>query len=490
MPHDKTKLEQARAYEAREGAAIPASDRPRLHLTPWVGWMNDPNGFCYYRGAYHLFYQYHPYDTKWGPMHWGHAVSRDLLHWDYLPCALAPDTPADALGCFSGSAIELPDGRLELLYTGVSGTNESPVQAQCVALGDGLDFEKLPQNPVIPSRQQPEGFCEADFRDPRIWREGDRYYCVAAGRHKENGGSIELFESRDALHWEFVTVLDASRDTLGAIWECPDFFPLDGSQVLVVSPQSIGPVDDPEIRPGYGTLALLGDYDAGTHRFVRRSVRMLDHGMEFYAPQTVLTPDGRRVMIAWMQNWETCNDAPRRHSWFGGMTLPRELFVRDGRLCQRPVRELESLWQDEVLLRGLTVDDDADLPRLAGRYLDLDLVLDAAQSPDCRALTLRFACGGGLFTQVRWEADRGELVFDRSRCGTRRDIPHIRRIPAQPREGKLTLRLILDGECAELFVNDGERTITALLDTPLQAEGISLHSDGAARVDIARHTLA
>ena len=115
-----TTLQNARAYEARHGAAIPAAERPAYHLTPYVGWMNDPNGFSYYQGKYHLFYQYYPYKTVWGPMHWGHAVSSDLLHWEYLPTALAPDGPADKDGCFSGSAAELPDGRQLLLYT--SGT--------------------------------------------------------------------------------------------------------------------------------------------------------------------------------------------------------------------------------------------------------------------------------------------------------------------------------------------------------------------------------
>lgn len=120
MPCHMTKLEAARAFERRAAARIPAADRPGFHLTPPVGWMNDPNGFCFYHGAYHLFFQYYPYDTVWGPMHWGHATSADLLHWTYLPCALAPDTDADAAGCFSGSAAPLPDGRLLLMYTGLT----------------------------------------------------------------------------------------------------------------------------------------------------------------------------------------------------------------------------------------------------------------------------------------------------------------------------------------------------------------------------------
>lgn len=485
-----SQLERARLYEEREGAKIPAGERPRFHLTPWVGWMNDPNGFCWYRGEYHLFYQYHPYETKWGPMHWGHVVSADLLHWERRPCALAPDTGADHMGCFSGSAVPLPDGRLLLFYTGVSGTRERPVQAQCAAVGDGRVFRKAAENPVLRPEQQPAGFCSADFRDPKIWREDGRFYCVAAGRHQSELGAIELFESDDALHWKFDAVLDTSRDEFGRIWECPDFFPLDGRQVLLVSPQEIGAADDPEIHPGCASLAILGSYDAASHRFTRESVRLLDSGMDFYAPQTALTPDGRRVMVAWMHSWQNCGEEmSRNRRWNGRMTLPRELFVRDGRLCQRPVREIEALRFDEKRLSGLQLDGDADLTGFGGRYLDLCLTLHAGASPGCRALTLRFAQGRRHFTSIRWDASGGELVFDRTRSGTRRDVPHVRRVPAAPRDGKLTLRLILDGESAELFLNGGERTLTALIPTPVEEDGIALYSDGPARVDLVRYAL-
>ncbi len=137
------KLLFARAYEAEAGRQIPAESRPRFHLSPYTGWMNDPNGFSFYQGQYHLFYQYNPYSTEWDSMHWGHAVSRDLLHWTYLPAALAPDAPYDSYGCFSGSGIELANGKQLLLYTGVQkegGDKGEEIQTQCVAVGDGLDY--------------------------------------------------------------------------------------------------------------------------------------------------------------------------------------------------------------------------------------------------------------------------------------------------------------------------------------------------------------
>ena len=195
-------LQKARDFEQEQSAQISPASRPLFHLTPQVGWMNDPNGFCFYQGQYHLFFQYHPYSTQWGPMHWGHAVSDDLVHWQPRPCALAPDTPADADGCFSGSAVPLPDGRLLLVYTGVTDMQnpEDYHQNQCIAIGDGINFEKHPGNPVIQADLLPDAFSRQDFRDPKIWREPDGTYRVVAGnRHQTQCGTIVLFRSDNAL---------------------------------------------------------------------------------------------------------------------------------------------------------------------------------------------------------------------------------------------------------------------------------------------------
>lgn len=161
-------LREAREYEERMEVRIALEDRPAFHLSPRTGWMNDPNGFSYYKGEYHLFYQYHPYDSFWGPMHWGHAVSRDLLHWDYLPAALAPDTVYDRDGCFSGSSVELPDGRQLLMYTGVvkqqrPGGGSKEIQTQCIAVGDGRDYEKYAANPVLTEKDLPMGGADMIF---------------------------------------------------------------------------------------------------------------------------------------------------------------------------------------------------------------------------------------------------------------------------------------------------------------------------------------
>ncbi|MCI8658030.1 MAG: glycoside hydrolase family 32 protein, partial [Oscillospiraceae bacterium] len=145
-------LQKARDFEVQYGPRIPAGERPAFHVTPTIGWMNDPNGFSLYKGEYHLFYQYHPYSNEWGPMHWGHVKSRDLIRWERLPAALAPDCGYDAAGCFSGGAVEMPDGRQMLMYTGVQRGRDADgfirdIQTQCIAIGDGVDYNKCELNP-------------------------------------------------------------------------------------------------------------------------------------------------------------------------------------------------------------------------------------------------------------------------------------------------------------------------------------------------------
>ena len=369
----------ARAYEKEAGAKIPDSARPAFHLTPRAGWMNDPNGFSWYRGQFHLFYQYNPYDTKWDAMHWGHVVSRDLLRWEYLPAALAPDEDYDSFGCFSGSAVELSDGLQLLMYTGVrkeGGDNGEEFQVQCLATGDGVDYTKYEGNPVLDEFDLPVGLSRNDFRDPRMWREADgSLRCVVATCDEQRHGALLLFASEDGFDWRFESILARNDGRFGRMWECPDFFQLDGRAVLLVSPQDMLP-EGFEYHNGNGTVCQIGDFDREEKRFIPEHHQAIDYGIDFYAPQTLLTPDGRRVMIGWMQNWDTCKltDQAKRQ-WFGQMTLPRELSIRNGRLCQRPIRELAAHRSREVSYRGLRLNGPMTLDGVEGRTVELEIRL-------------------------------------------------------------------------------------------------------------------
>ena len=489
-------LFEARHHEEIVEQTIPESNRPSFHLTPRVGWMNDPNGFSFYNGKYHLFYQYYPYNAKWGLMHWGHAVSEDLLHWEYLPVAMAPDTPYDGAGCFSGSAVELADGRHLLMYTGVAMGVVQPdgmrydFQTQCVAVGDGTNYEKYKDNPVITADDIPEGGSIYDFRDPKIWREEDgSYRCVVGNRPADGSGQILCYSSPDGFHWHFESVLAENKNRFGLMWECPDFFPLDGKHVLLVSPQDMEP-EGFEYHNGNGTVGFIGTFDEESKTFHEQHNQAVDYGIDFYAPQTVLAPDGRRIMIAWMQNWDTLSMAAPKTPLFGQMTLPRELSIRYGRLYQWPIRELDALRSGYVCYDNIALSGELILDDIRGRQVDLTITLRPA---DERNVYKRFSVWFGMdekhHTGISFRPYESILKIDRKFSGSRRAIIHQRRCKVPRNNGHITFRMILDRFSVEIFINHGEQTVTATMPTDLSADGFRFYADGDVLMDIEKYDL-
>ena len=486
------KLQQARDFEARYMPFIPDSERPLFHVTGGIGWINDPNGFSLYKGEYHLFYQYHPYSIQWGPMHWGHMKSRDLIRWERLPVALAPDMSYDQNGCFSGSAVEMPDGRQLIMYTGVhrqrraDGVLEEH-QTQCIAVGDGVNYEKYEGNPVLAGADIPAGNSTLDFRDPKLWQEPDgTYRAVVGNRTADGSGAVLMFKSADGFHWDFVTVVDACRNEYGRMWECPDFFPLDGKQVLIVSPQEMLALGL-ELHAGYGNIALLGTWE--NERFTREKVQSLDYGIDFYAAQTLQAADGRRIMIGWMQNWTNSNCQPRGVRIFGQMTLPRELSIRDGRLIQNPVRELENYHGHRVAYSDVLVTGETNMEGISGRVLDMTVTVRPAGGT-YHAFRLNVAKDGEHVTSIRYKPEMNTIRVDRSRCGIRYDVVHVREFLVRPRNGKIKLRLVMDRNSLELFVNDGEQAASFIVYTPEDADSISFQAEnGAVLLDVEKYDL-
>ena len=486
-------LQRAREFE-KKYLPYTSAEQPRFHVTGGIGWINDPNGFAPYKGEYHLFFQYYPYDTKWGPMHWGHVKTSDFVRWERLPAALAPDTDYDRNGCFSGSSLELPDGRQLLMYTGVRNIRRrngkiDSFQTQCIAVGDGVDYDKYEANPVIDASTLPEGASVHDFRDPKIWREDGKFYAVIGNRPEDGSGSILLYESEGAIHWQFVSVLAACHNQYGRMWECPDFFELDGKHVLLVSPQEMAAIGL-EFHPGNANVALIGKFDRKTNHLLREYVQAIDYGLDFYAPQTLLTEDGRRVMIAWMQNWETSTCKVEELRFFGQMSLPRELSVRNGRLCQNPVRELEQYRGVLIDYHNVLINGETSLRGISGRYLDMTVTLRPGnESSMYKWFRLYVAKDGEHFTFIRFRPETGTIKVDRTHSGFPHDIVNIREFPVNVKNGTLKLRVIMDRYSLELFVNDGEQAASFVLYTPIDAGSISFSSDGSVLVDVDKYEL-
>jgi len=422
---------------------------PRYHLAARAGWMNDPNGLVWFDGWYHAFYQHHPYSTQWGPMHWGHARSQDLVHWAHLSVAIAPEGPEDKDGCFSGSAVVDGD-TLALIYTGHkfhgdSDNEDNLYQVQCLATShDGIHFER--QGIVVDT---PPGVHH--FRDPKVWREGESWYMIVGARLGETG-QVRLYRSADLRQWQGGGILDEAEAGMGFMWECPDFFTLGDKRVLMFSPQGMtahGFKNRNLFQSGY----LLGEWQPG-QPFVRSGEFVeLDHGHDFYAPQSFLTPDGRRIVIGWLDMWES--PLPEQQDgWAGMLSLPRELRLStDNRLQMRPAKEVESLrqgwypWPVSTLNnQQISVVENAEA---------MEVVLNW-KTADSTAEQYGLRLGDGLRVYV--DAQMQRLVLERhypqhGLCGTR-SVP-------LTLDRDLTLRLFIDSSSVEVFVNDGEACLSS-----------------------------
>ncbi|TIN52511.1 MAG: glycoside hydrolase family 32 protein [Mesorhizobium sp.] len=446
MTYSIAKAEQE--LQARQGS-LNLRWYPRYHLAARAGWMNDPNGLVWFDGWYHAFYQHHPYSTQWGPMHWGHARSKDLVHWEHLPVALAPEGPEDKDGCFSGSAVVDGD-TLALIYTGhkFHGDPDDEAnlyQVQCLATSrDGVHFAR--QGTIVDT---PPGLHH--FRDPKVWREGEYWYMVVGAREGDTG-QVRVYRSADLREWLDMGVIAVAEKEMGYMWECPDFFTLNGKRVLMFSPQGLA-ADGFKNRNLFQSGYLLGEWQPG-QPFVREGeFEEMDHGHDFYAPQSFLTPDGRRIVIAWLDMWES--PLPEQQDgWAGMLSLPREMTISaDNRLQMRPAREVESLrgawfpWP----VSTLNNQQIAQVERCDA--MEVILRWDCANS-SAEQYGLRL--GDGLRVYVDAQVQR--LVLERhypeyGLCGTRSVALNLNEA--------LNLRLFFDCSSVEVFVNEGEACLSS-----------------------------
>lgn len=479
------KLNKANTY-IRENR-ISKDELPVFHVSPPCGWMNDPNGFSVYQGKTHLFYQFHPYSEVWGPMHWGHCETEDFVKWNELPVALAPDQYYDEGGCFSGSGIETESGHL-LVYTGVIekelNGEKITYQNQCIAIGDGKNYIKIEQNPVATGEMLPKNCSREHFRDPKIWIEDDGYYMVVGNKTIEGTPQVVLFHSEDLKKWKFVSVLAKDNEgKLGTMWECPDFFCLDGEYVLITSPTDMCAYQ--EFHNGNNSVYYMGKYDKNQHEFHYDNVYSLDDGLDFYAPQTMLASDGRRIMIGWMQSWDS-NIRPNGQKWSCMMTLPRELRIQNGKILQSPVRELEKYYSNPVCYEKNEISGTCRLEGISGRVLDMTVEI---LSGDYQEFTICFAQNKRYHTRFTYYKEKNAVEIDRTYSGMVRDALASRKVAVKNPSDTVIIRIILDKYSAEIFVNDGSQVLSTTFYTPLEAGEISFVCDGTALTNIEKYDI-
>ncbi|MDB5081107.1 MAG: hypothetical protein JWP00_3031 [Chloroflexi bacterium] len=450
--------------------------RPVYHFLPEANWLNDPNGLIHWQGMYHVFYQYNPNGPYHGTLHWGHAVSKDLLKWQHLPVALAP-TPnsPDQDGCFSGCAVD-NNGVATLIYTGVRGEDQLP----CVATSTDdmlVTWQKYPGNPVIPNT--PQDLDLVAYRDHSVWREDNTWYQLIGAGIQQVGGTALLYRSPDLLNWEYLhPILVGDRTsthplpTTGDMWECPALFPLDDSHVLIISVWS----NHNLIYSAYFT----GDFTGWRFTPVHQAV--LDNGGSFYAPQTLLDDQGRRLMWGWLQ--EQRSDAAQRASgWSGVLTMPRRLSILpDGRLGQAPVPELQKLRGRHQQYKGLEIPAGYELvlPEVQGDCLEILLKL-APGAASQAGLWVRCSPDGTERTLIAYDREAGGLIIDREKSSLDREAVHDRRItPFQPADQEdLTLHIFLDRSVIEVFLNNELAMASRIYPTRPDSLGLCLAAVGS-----------
>lgn len=436
-------LEAANSYIVENLDRVNPQFKPLAHLSAPIGWINDPNGFVYFRGEYHLFYQYYPYGSFWGPMHWGHAKTKDFVTWEHLPVALAPDKDYDKDGCFSGSAL-VKDDTLWLMYTGnIINEDGSVRQVQNMAYStDGIHFEKIEQNPVATEELLPKEVIANDFRDPKIFEREGRYYSVVATKHQDGVGCIVLLGSDNLIDWEFESIFLKGLAHQGHVWECPDYFQVDGQEYLIVSPMRYQR-DGHDFVNINSNIFVSGHVDWEKKVFVADSFKEIDHGHDFYAAQTTLGPAGERLMIAWMHTWgRKVVPHELEHGWACNMTLPRILH-QDGQGLRQELPE-------SVLasLSKIAVGDAVDGPGYLDIALDQDRIFRWGDETDF----IEFGYEDGLVF-----IDRSQHKLDLS--GEEEWSTNRRSVAIEAQQ----LQVIFDKNSLEIFVNDGQESLTSAI---------------------------
>ncbi|PGY15939.1 glycoside hydrolase family 32 protein [Bacillus sp. AFS031507] len=449
--------------------------RPQYHFSPERQWMNDPNGMVYYNGEYHLFYQYHPNGTTWGPMHWGHAVSKDLVHWEHLPIGLAPDEHGTI---FSGSAVvdwndtsgffEGKSG-LVAIFTHADTYPDSnrPRQRQSLAYSkdNGRTWIKYKGNPVL----QEESIT--DFRDPKVFwhRETNQWIMVLAA-----GQTVRIYTSKNLLAWEFTSEFGEGHGSHQGVWECPDLFelPVDGDSnqkkwVLFVS---IG--NDPKYEEGSRTQYFIGDFDGKTffNHYEPKKTLWIDHGRDNYAGVSwsdVPDEDGRRIYIGWMSNWQYANVTPTIE-WRSAMTIPRVLELKkteDGiRLVQNPVHELQDIRDGKILIQNEVVVPGKNL--LENVNSNTFEIIAEFEIGTAAEFGFKVCKGANEETIIGFDVENQTLFVDRTNTGEaafHEAFAGKHECYLLPENNKITLHVFVDQSSVELFGNDGKSVITDLI---------------------------
>lgn len=416
-----------------------------FHLMPPTGWLNDPNGLCQFKGIYHVFFQYSPFDANGGDKFWGHYTSKDMISWNYEGVAMAPDKEFDKDGVYSGCTL-VENDKMYIYYTGnvkEAGQHDyiiSGRQANTILVtsdGTSLSSKKV----IMTNKDYPSTYT-CHIRDPKVWKENGQYYMVLGARENVDGtetndiGKVLFYSSCDLENWKLENEIE-SKDRFGYMWECPDMITLDGNKFLGISPQGLK-TQDFKYQNVYqsGYFPIRGDFK---EKYSLGQFIEWDMGFDFYAPQTFVDELGRTILIGWMglPDIDYVNKT-LKYGWQHNLTLPRELYLKDGVIFQKPIEELKKL---------RIKNEDAKL----NEKIKLNGLNEIEINGDLKNIELLISDG----LQIKYTEETSIFSIEfKNKIGTGRTI----------RRAKIKkvdkIQIFVDKSCVEIFLNDGEKVFT------------------------------
>ena len=448
--------------------------RPKYHFCSKDGWINDPNGFVYFNGKYHLFFQYQK-GLDGSPMSWGHAISDDLIFFEELKPVICHDSAYDEAGSWSGSAIVYKD-QLYLIYTGHRLINDKPFQTQNIVISkDGIHFKKYSKNPVISDDLLPEGASIEDFRDPSLFSYRNRIYCLVGNRSKDDVSQLLLYKSKNVKKWTFERTLINNKE-LGYMLECPSSAKIENKRVLILSPIGLKPRNN-EYWNSANSIYIVADQalkniDCFAHHEI-------DGGLDFYAAHVISNGD---IMISWMQNWgRSIQSIDEKQKWVNCFTLPRKLSLKNNKLIQQALPQLEKHFTNEVVFNGY-IKDEIEIEGMKGYFKHLHI--EFSQGNDFH---IKLFKKGNNFVSVDY--DKSLLTIDR-RNSLHRVISYKEELSSnnyrqlEIKSKKVILDIYLDRITLEVFVNGGKNVMSMVSYSDDDFDGISFYSTTGKKVKI------
>ena len=425
-------------------------DKKRLHfhMMPPTGWMNDPNGLCQFHGVNHIYFQYTPFLAGWGTKLWGHYTTKDWVHYTEEEPFLFPDTKWDRDGVYSGSACVKEDG-IHYFYTGnvklqdkeydyIMNGREQNTMHLFSPDGKNITVKDL----VMTNEDYPSNMSK-HVRDPKIYEKDGYYYMIQGGRDDENRGCVLLFQSDNLKDWKWYETV-YSKQPIGYMWECPDLFEIDGQQIMTCCPQGVEQ-QGYEYQNVYQCGYFPVSFDMENKKYEFSEFTELDKGFDIYATQTFQDEKGRRILIGWMgiPDADYDNDATVQYDWIHALTMPRELSFKDGKLLQKPLKEMQQLRKNEFHCAL------SEFVQWEPKDSCFELHIDFEERTEKNS-SVKIQLREDVF--LSWEKGLFRLNMGKSGHGRKERIAEIKQLR--------NLTIFSDTSAIEIFINDGENVMT------------------------------